>query len=1170
MEISSTGREEVSLSLVDDGDETLACYFSRLRLLCSEVISLVQNPRGNGEPLVALADFIRTSSAGHLQSCFDYILVPLLMLLDGVTSCRKEVAGPEEKHSLANNGPHLVRDNVAESLFFCLQELLKRCHQSCVDQMVMVLRKLASAAMLSPFQTAEEFRWGIIKCLKALLLRLSPCSVATCSCKLAPGLPFLPSNTEFEVQDEHSVSHPVECLISFLQSQDAFAIVGHWLSLLLQLAETEASRGHHGSAELRTEALLTLRVLIAKVGTADRLAFFLPGVVSRFAKALNISKAMISGAAGSTESMAHVIYGLGELLVITFGDEVNLYGLGMSLEDLKDSHVKNNQSAQLVLETLRHLPTASEETNITNASTNNFASASNLLNIEMREKISDKSPFVDRNKDWIDKTSECVDKLLSATFSHLCVNPAKKVRLALVSCINGLLTKCTNTMKKTKVMLLECLYVLVCDDSTTVASAAQEYIEILMLDNKYLGEHEIAKTLKSLIRQLPKVILGSEDTVAVSHAQKLLAAIYYAGPQRVVDHILCSPVSASQFLDSLSLSVGHNSVFAGSFGKLMFAKPSPAGYLQSLAELTDVGYSNSSHPTPNILPTISSIPSPLGTRVGNQTEMVYPENKLPRMPPWFSRCGAQKLYKAVSGILRLVSVSLIIDCREEVLLSNIIEIPLENLRRLIFELRQKDYKNVSWHSWYLGNGSGRLLRGASSAVCVVNEIMYGISDQSLSLCIDMFAKSKRKLAAKQWHRKVEAAQSIGTEKMLAKSTVQQYVNWKNQAIDCIGNILHEYLSQEIWSLPVDRSSLNKITSGNLNSYFFLDTSMLQQVIIDGLGIFSMSLEKDFKRSGFLLDCLYLLLEKLICSNDKIKCAADAVLHRFSTSLGHKNVRDLVVENADYIVDSLCRQLRHLDLNPQVPNVITAVLSYIGMAHDILPLLDEPMRSVSSELEVLGRHQHPELTISLLKAVREIAKASKQESDVISVEIQTHSALVRAEKHDLEKKAKVHAETGVLSDNLNNDMSGRWEDMLFKLNELKMYRRTIGSVAGSCLAAAGPLLASVRDAACLIVLDIVESRSLKFFNNLKQKLEADNNINASLVYYKRCERGFCFFCKRCSIYWKLSSINCEDKLWESKISIILLGKMMKYCILDGENPVVDIYLCSILLLRFVVE
>ncbi|KAF3784919.1 hypothetical protein EJ110_NYTH29201 [Nymphaea thermarum] len=46
-------------------------------------------------------------------------------------------------------------------------------------------------------------------------------------------------------------------------------------------------------------------------------------------------------------------------------------------------------------------------------------------------------------------------------------------------------------------------------------------------------------------------------------------------------------------------------------------------------------------------------------------------------------------------------------------------------------------------------------------------------------------------------------------------------------------------------------------------------------------------------------------------------------------------------------------------------------------------------------------------------------------------------------------------------------------MLFKLNELKKFRRTVGSVAGSCLAAAGPLLASVEDAARLIVLNIVE-------------------------------------------------------------------------------------------------
>lgn len=55
------------------------------------------------------------------------------------------------------------------------------------------------------------------------------------------------------------------------------------------------------------------------------------------------------------------------------------------------------------------------------------------------------------------------------------------------------------------------------------------------------------------------------------------------------------------------------------------------------------------------------------------------------------------------------------------------------------------------------------------------------------------------------------------------------------------------------------------------------------------------------------------------------------------------VGHLVLANSDYVIDSICRQLRHLDLNPHVPNVLAAMLSYIGLAHKILPLLEEPVR-----------------------------------------------------------------------------------------------------------------------------------------------------------------------------------------------------------------------------------
>lgn len=49
-----------------------------------------------------------------------------------------------------------------------------------------------------------------------------------------------------------------------------------------------------------------------------------------------------------------------------------------------------------------------------------------------------------------------------------------------------------------------------------------------------------------------------------------------------------------------------------------------------------------------------------------------------------------------------------------------------------------------------------------------------------------------------------------------------------------------------------------------------------------------------------------------------------------------------MENADYVIDSICRQLRHLDLNPHVPNVLAAMLSYLGVTTKILPLLEEPV------------------------------------------------------------------------------------------------------------------------------------------------------------------------------------------------------------------------------------
>ncbi|URD77988.1 TELO2 interacting protein 1 [Musa troglodytarum] len=186
---------------------------------------------------------------------------------------------------------------------------------------------------------------------------------------------------------------------------------------------------------------------------------------------------------------------------------------------------------------------------------------------------------------------------------------------------------------------------------------------------------------------------------------------------------------------------------------------------------------------------------------------------------------------------------------------------------------------------------------------------------------------------------------------------------RDATILSIGSILHEYLSPEVWDIPLDQNAplLEHEIELHLPLHFFLDTIMLQQEM------------------------------NLICSNSEIRITSDAVL-----------VGQLVVANADYIIDSLCYQLWHLDVNPHVPDVLAAILSCVGTARDILPLLEEPMRAVSSELEVLGRHQHPNLTIPFLKDVGEIAKASQTKASSLPNQAEMFSAHVSSKILVLQK------------------------------------------------------------------------------------------------------------------------------------------------------------------------
>ncbi|XP_057818002.1 uncharacterized protein LOC131031017 isoform X1 [Cryptomeria japonica] len=1120
-------------------EKEIARVFSELKPLCIQLFNILGDSQGNSHSLLySLTAYVQQSPSLALNPFLDFILAPLLVLLDASITCRST------KSIHSSNRPIIISDSVAEGVLSCLEEVLKQCSLTSANQLSMLLRKFTSGALLSPSEAAEEFRLGIVRCLRAVILGLKPCLDKTCTCKIIPSSPSLIWDLDSLLQIKDPIPGHLEtelvccadCLVAFLQSEDMSAAVGHLLSLLLQIAEAEAKRGHLGSGKLRAEALSTLRLLISKVGSADALAFFLPGIVGGLVKVLRVSKFTTgnsfqptSGAAGSIGAIEQAVKGLADMLVLCLADEKNTTQLDIGTAETYNEGL----SAAAALEALQCLSfqtRAKKDFEVKKEAPYHALNGKDLQqkrqkNIEVlgdgRGAIS--SNFrVYRDKEWLEQTAQHVDSLLSTTFPVLCAHPARGVRLVLAEAAGALLTRCNITLRRSKPMLLECLLALVCDDWESVSLSAHNFLSVLFSsDGKFIQENELNSVFSRLMERLPKTVLGGDETSALMHARRLLAAMYFAGPKGVSCQLFDSPGAIGRFLDVMRQCLSHTSAFTGPIEELVHHKTQSPGHLHVISELSSditiekTGFSLSQASSKNFdSHALQSEASELIRYLENSPI----DEQLPRMPPWFIHVGGHKLYQLIASIIRLAGLSAVAGCTDAFSLSILIETPLESLRHNISEMRLKEYREEDWQTWYSSHGSGLVLRDAATAVCVLSEIIYGASGRGTYTYTSLL-KSTSIFQGKNTERMTGVSDSdeCGLNDHLKENILCSLKKWEmnvgsnlsQHLIECVCNIMHEYMSSEIWDLPIDFSSpglLQNLGNQQLPQHFLQDTAMLQQVILEGLGVFGISLGRSFEASGFLYSSLYLLLEKLVCSNYHIRSAADVALRVLSTFAGYSSVKDMVVANVDYIINSLCRQLRHLTLNPHAPDILAAILSSVGAVHDILPLLEEPVRSISLELEILARHRHPDLTVPVLKALDEIVKALRWETNSIIEKTSYYCQHIQSEVECLkERKQKFHSSYSELSlgkpsGSCNKDVdttleTGRfvvtdcsegtkvseddlslehWERALLALDERKRYCLSLGAVVQLCLSACIPLLSSKGQVSSLKSLGVVEN------------------------------------------------------------------------------------------------
>jgi TELO2-interacting protein 1 len=165
-------------------------------------------------------------------------------------------------------------------------------------------------------------------------------------------------------------------------------------------------------------------------------------------------------------------------------------------------------------------------------------------------------------------------------------------------------------------------------------------------------------------------------------------------------------------------------------------------------------------------------------------------------------------------------------------LSVFVDILLKQFRTFSTEIRAKNIYKDDFQMWYMKSEAGQKLRQASSAVCMLNELIYGLSDQSLDMFLQLFKKSSAPRMRANCHddQLRVCAQHDGVTNEREIWGFNEQKGTKDNILHCICSVLHEYVSPEVWDLPTEKDTELGLAELNLPLHFFRDTTALHTVI----------------------------------------------------------------------------------------------------------------------------------------------------------------------------------------------------------------------------------------------------------------------------------------------------------------------------------------------------
>lgn len=132
----------------------------------------------------------------------------------------------------------------------------------------------------------------------------------------------------------------------------------------------------------------------------------------------------------------------------------------------------------------------------------------------------------------------------------------------------------------------------------------------------------------------------------------------------------------------------------------------------------------------------------------------------------------------------------------------------------------------------------------------------------------------------------------------------------------------------------------------------------------------------------LIDVLFPIATFLGSKNQHLQKHSMITLNSLATSCGYANVSELIIDNVDYMVNSVSLRLNTLDISPASINVLTMMIRLAGPR--LVPYLDDVIESVFGALE--NYHGYPVFVESLFTVLKEVVDQGVK-SDMLLLEHQ---------------------------------------------------------------------------------------------------------------------------------------------------------------------------------------